>query len=179
MKACLKQLLELAKQVLALTEPRELASNRYRRPSGLSRISRSAITCCPLSRSAKPVDGGAGRPWPEPSAGGLGPVGLAAAAAAAVPSIISLFSSTTTVKDHTEDITDLTTTTSVLAAVAHRFGGYTLVDEDFRLAPEESQIREGLRTASGHAGQADHQAAGDAGVQGRSRPVAGRCREYR
>ena len=72
---------------------------------------------------------------------GGGPVGLAAAVAAGVPAIISLFSSTTTVKDHAEDITDLATTTSVVAAVADKLDGFTVVHEDFRLAPQASQIR--------------------------------------
>ena len=73
--------------------------------------------------------------------GAFGPIGLAAAAAAAVPSIISLFSSTATVKDHHEDITDLATTTSVMAAVAESLPGCTVVHEDFRLAPTTSAIR--------------------------------------
>ena len=76
---------------------------------------------------------------------GLGPIGLGAAAAAAIPSIISLFSSTTTVQDHAEDITDLATTTSVQAAVADKLGAYTVVHEDFRLAPQESPAREDYR----------------------------------
>jgi hypothetical protein len=71
---------------------------------------------------------------------GLGPLGIGAAAAAAIPSIISLFSSTTTVKDQTENITDLATTTAVVAAAANELAGYTVVHEDFRLAPEESPI---------------------------------------
>jgi hypothetical protein len=75
------------------------------------------------------------------AAAGLGPIGLGAAAVGAIPSIISLFSSTTTVRDHTENITDLATTTSVVAAVAKDLGTYTVVHEDFRLAPEESPIR--------------------------------------
>ena len=75
-------------------------------------------------------------------AAAFGPIGLGAAAVAAVPSIISLFSSTTTVKDHTEDITDLATTTSVMAAVAETLTGYTVVHEDFRLAPSTSAIRD-------------------------------------
>jgi hypothetical protein len=74
-------------------------------------------------------------------AAGLGPLGLGAAAAAAVPSIISLFSSTTTVKDHTEDLSDLAATTSVVAAVAEKLNGCTVAHEDFRLAPETSRIR--------------------------------------
>ncbi len=138
-KACLKQLLELAKQVLALTEPTELA------PSGIAAGAEQWF-----SFLLPPTTAGVAAPSGAAAAGvvglaGLGPVGLAAAAAAAVPSIISLFSSTTTVKDHTEDITDLTTTTSVLAAVADKLSGYTLVHEDFRLAPEKSQIREDYR----------------------------------
>lgn len=72
----------------------------------------------------------------------FGPIGMAAAAVAAVPSIISLFSSTTTVKDHREDITDLATTTSVVAAVTESLPGCTVVHEDFRLAPANSAIRD-------------------------------------
>jgi hypothetical protein len=125
--------------VLALTEPTELA------PSGIAAGAEQWF-----SFLLPPTTAGVAAPSGAAAAGvvglaGLGPVGLAAAAAAAVPSIISLFSSTTTVKDHTEDITDLTTTTSVLAAVADKLSGYTLVHEDFRLAPEKSQIREDYR----------------------------------
>ena len=93
--------------------------------------------------SPRPAPGGAAAAGAL--AVGLGPIGLATAAAAAVPSIISLFSSTTTIKDHSEDITDLTTTTSVLAAVADQLGEYELVHEDFRLAPAKSQIRKAYR----------------------------------
>ena len=138
-KACLKQLLELAKQVLALTEPTELAS------SGIAAGAEQWFSfLLPPTTAGVAAPSGAAAAGPVGLAS-LGPVGLAAAAAAAVPSIISLFSSTTTVKDHTEDITDLTTTTSVLAAVADKLSGYTLVHEDFRLAPEKSQIREDYR----------------------------------
>jgi len=79
------------------------------------------------------------------TAAGLGPIGLGAAAVAAIPSIISLFSSTTTVKDHAEDITDLATTAAVVSAVAQQFGSYTVVHDDFRLAPEESPLRNDYR----------------------------------
>jgi hypothetical protein len=75
-------------------------------------------------------------------AAAFGPIGLAAAALAAIPSIVSLFSSTTTVKDHMENITDLATTTSVVSAVSKRLAGYTVVHEDFRLAPAKSAIRD-------------------------------------
>jgi hypothetical protein len=75
----------------------------------------------------------------------LGPVGLGAAAAAAIPSIVSLFSSTTTVKSHSEDISDLATTTSVVSAVSEKLAGYTVLHEDFRLAPAKSAIRDAYR----------------------------------
>ena len=45
-------------------------------------------------------------------------------------------------QDHAEDITDLATTTSVLAAVANKLATYTVLHEDFRLAPQESPARE-------------------------------------
>jgi hypothetical protein len=80
---------------------------------------------------------------------GLGPFGLAGAAAAAIPSIISLFSSTTAVKSSTADISDLATTTSVMAAVADALDGYRVVHEDFRLAPEKSQIRDTYQDLAG------------------------------
>lgn len=75
-------------------------------------------------------------------AAAAGPAGLAAAVAAAIPTVISLFTSTTTVKDHREDITSLATTTAVVAALARALPRYTVAHEDFRLAPERSEIRD-------------------------------------
>ena len=144
-KACLKQLLELAKQVLALVEVQQAAPNGEQSAelviADLPDQWRALQFAQPSTANVVAPPAGA------LAAASLGPVGLAAAAAAvaAVPSIISLFSSTTTVKDHSEDITDLATTTSVLAAVAHKPGAYTLVHEDFRLAPAKSQIRKAYR----------------------------------
>jgi hypothetical protein len=70
-----------------------------------------------------------------------GPLGIAAAAAAAaIPSIISLFSTTTTVKDQVVELTNLATTTAVVAAASDRLSSYILVHEDFRLAPISSPI---------------------------------------
>ena len=139
--AWLQQVLDFADKVLALTEPQHLPA-----------IFRIADQAPPwrhfsLSQDLRPDADFLGPTAGVLTATGLGPVGLAAAAAAAVPSIISLFSSTTTVKDHSEDITDLTTTTSVLAAVgsrpaADKLGGYRFVHEDFRLAPTKSRILE-------------------------------------
>lgn len=68
------------------------------------------------------------------------PVGLATAAAAAIPAIVSLFSSTTTIKSQSESITDLAATTSVVAAVSDSMRDAAIVHEDFRLAPEHSEI---------------------------------------
>jgi hypothetical protein len=68
----------------------------------------------------------------------FGPIGIAGAAVAAIPSIMSLFTSTTTVKDQTENITDLATTTSVVATVSAKYTNYTVLHEDFRFAPPMS-----------------------------------------
>jgi hypothetical protein len=147
-EACLCQLVEFADQVLF--EPRQPVFRDERR----AELARSGIAAQAVKNLLGPpllleqaTSVGVAAPSGVSAAGalaaaGLGPIGLAAAAAAAVPSIISLFSSTTTVKDHTADITDLATTTSVLAAVADKLDGYTLVHEDFRLAPVTSVIRE-------------------------------------
>jgi hypothetical protein len=150
--ACLRQLVELAGQVLALADQVELQqpAPSDEQPAGLAR---SRIADLPVqwwTRQSGHYAADLAAPTAGTAAGvlaaaGLGPVGLAAAAAAAVPSIISLFSPATTVKDHPEDTTDLATTTSVLAAVTDKLGGYTLVHEDFRLAPAKSQIRETYR----------------------------------
>lgn len=147
-KACLRQLVKFADQVLF--EPRQPVFKDERRAE-LARpgiAARAVENLLPFQLfQEQPASVGVAAPGGAAApaalaAAGLGPIGLAAAAAAAVPSIMSLFSSTTTVKDHTEDITDLATTTSVLAAVADKLDGFTLVHEDFRLAPAKSVIRE-------------------------------------
>ena len=152
-KDCLDQLNKFANQLLTLTEPRQLVFENERRADSGLRVQDQARDLLdhlsPLQSFLEKTSVVAAAPGGAAAAGalavGLGPIGLATAAAAAVPSIISLFSSTTTVKDHSEDITDLTTTTSVLAAVADKLGEYKLVHEDFRLAPAKSQIRKAYR----------------------------------
>jgi hypothetical protein len=129
-EASLGQLLEFVSKVLA--EPEQAAEGAGRTP--VTSVQVEMLTGPTAAVTA--LAGGAAA-----AAAGLGPIGLGAAAVAAIPSIISLFSSTTTVRDHTENITDLATTTSVVAAVAKELGTYTVVHEDFRLAPEESPIR--------------------------------------
>jgi hypothetical protein len=141
--AWLRQLVKFADQVLALTEQKHRAWLTLRFAGQASWLDipdfRESVAADYFAQPGGIAPGAA-------AAVGLGPIGLAAAAAAAVPSIISLFSSTTTVKDHSEDITDLTTTTSVLTALAHELSDrYKLVHEDFRLAPAKSQILETYR----------------------------------
>ena len=138
----LNQLVAFADQVLA--EP-ETADQPPAEPQASDDIAHRKITGpelagLPIVPPGAELSAGVGAPVGLGLVGG-GPVGLAAAVAAGVPAIISLFSSTTTVKDHAEDITDLATTTSVVAAVADKLDGFTVVHEDFRLAPQASQIR--------------------------------------
>jgi hypothetical protein len=136
----LQQLIDFADEVLAEPKkPRAVAPHWRITGVDLEMLTRASTAA--LTGGVGIAAGAAG----AAAAAGLGPIGLGAAAAAAVPSIISLFSSTTTVKDHAEDITDLATTTSVVGAVSEKLDGYTVVHEDFRLAPEESQIRETYR----------------------------------
>jgi hypothetical protein len=135
----LDHLVDFADQVLAGPKPTgHLADG----PAIAGPLHLEIFTGATASALLGELGGGLGAAGAAAAVSGLGPIGLGAAAAAAVPSIISLFSSTTTVKDHTEDISDLAATSSVLAAVAERLNSFTVVHEDFRLAPEKSRIRE-------------------------------------
>ena len=139
----LDQLVDFADQVLAGPKPTgHLADGPATAGTLHVEIFTGATASALLGGLGTELGGGLGAAGGAAAVAGLGPIGLGAAAAAAVPSIISLFSSTTTVKDHTEDISDLATTSSVLAAVAERLDSFTVVHEDFRLAPEKSRIRE-------------------------------------
>jgi hypothetical protein len=139
----LDHLVNFADQVLAGPKPPGVAAGREITGIHLDILTHAAAFS--LTGGLGSAVGAAGA---TAAAAGLGPIGLGAAAAAAVPSIISLFSSTITVKDHTEDITDLATTSSVLSAVAERLDSFTVVHEDFRLAPEKSRIREAYEQLS-------------------------------
>jgi hypothetical protein len=130
----LDQLIDFADKVLA--EPQQPGAG----PAATPEITSAHLEMLTTAATAA-LAGGIGLAGVA-GAAGLGPIGLGAATAAAVPSIISLFSSTTTVKDQKEDITDLATTTSVVAQVSEKLHGYTVVHEDFRCAPERSPIRE-------------------------------------
>lgn len=138
----LNQLVAFADQVLAEPETADQPPAEPQAPDDIAdrKITGSEWAGLPIVPPGAELSAGAGAPVGLGLVGG-GPVGLAAAVAAGVPAIISLFSSTTTVKDHAEDITDLATTTSVVAAVADKLDGFTVVHEDFRLAPQASQIR--------------------------------------
>jgi hypothetical protein len=138
----LNQLVAFADQVLAEPETADQPPAEPQASDDIAhrKIAGPELAGLPIVPPGAELSAGAGAPVGLGLVGG-GPVGLAAAVAAGVPAIISLFSSTTTVKDHAEDITDLATTTSVVAAVADKLDGFTVVHEDFRLAPQASQIR--------------------------------------
>lgn len=138
----LKQLNEFADAVLAEPEPPDIPDIDIAVPWRAASSPLKVLTTVAPFALVGGLGTAASAAGAFAASAGLGPFGLGAAAAAAIPSIISLFSSITTVKGHAENMTDLATTTSVMAALSGRLDNVTVVHEDFRLAPETSPVRE-------------------------------------
>jgi hypothetical protein len=141
----LDQLIEFADQVLAQVS--ESTVNLF--GPVVAPPTEPGVTSAEVTSPAAVSAGFTGAALAGVGAAAFGPFGIAAAAATAIPSVASLLSSTTSIKSQSETITDLTTTTSVVSKVSDRLGRYTVLHEDFRLAPIRSNVGDRYQVLAG------------------------------